>query len=237
MNAEACGTYCGERFAPRSARARVWVSAMPVISTERSKDRRDSILAAASAIFSRKGYEAASIAEIAQAAGVSDGLVYKYFDSKRDLLIAALTAFYERVISDFERQSGAGATFAERLRNLVRTHLGVFANDTGLCRLFISEVRVSTDYPGSSVQLLNKRYTAVLVRLVREGIERGEVSADTDPLVVRDLLFGAIEHMVWRHIVGRRTLDCDRLAREVTLIIVGGIADQAAQRRRRGTSS
>src|ERR1700694_1623996 len=130
---------------------------MPVISIERMRDRRESILAAASRVFSQKGFQAASIAEIAQAAGVSDGLVYKYFASKRDLLVSALTAFYERVISDLERQVELGDTFADRLRLLVQTHLGVFARDTGLCRLFISEVRVAMDYPGSAIQILNRR--------------------------------------------------------------------------------
>ena len=40
---------------------------MPVISTERMRDRRESILAAASRVFSQKGFQAASITEIAQA--------------------------------------------------------------------------------------------------------------------------------------------------------------------------
>lgn len=201
---------------------------MPIISTERMRDRRDSILAAASRVFAQKGFEAASIAEIAQGAGVSDGLVYKYFDNKRDLLVCALTAFYERVISDLERQVNRGASFVDRLQLLVQTHLGVFVSDTGLCRLFISEVRVAADYPGSAIQALNKRYAAVLMRIVRDGIRNGEVLPDTDPRVVRDLLFGAVEHIAWRHITTSKALDCDRLGRQVVAMIVGGIAAPSA---------
>lgn len=209
---------------------------MPVISTERMRDRRESILAAASRVFSQKGFQAASITEIAQAAGVSDGLVYKYFENKRDLLISALTAFYERVISDLEEQVDLGETFADRLRLLVQTHLGVFVRDTGLCRLFISEVRVATDYPGSAIQILNKRYTAVLMRIVRDGIQNGEVRPDTDPRVVRDLLFGAIEHMAWRHVTTRKVLDCDRLGQHIAAMIVDGIAVPKPMAKRRAAS-
>jgi len=206
---------------------------MPVISTERMRDRRESILAAASRVFSQKGFQAASITEIAQAAGVSDGLVYKYFENKRDLLISTLTAFYERVMHDLEQQVELGETFAHRLRLLVQTHLGVFVRDTGLCRLFISEVRVATDYPGSAIQILNKRYTAVLTRIVRDGIENGEVQPDTDARVVRDLLFGAVEHMAWRHVTTRRPLDCERLGEQIAGIIVAGIAVPKPVARRR----
>jgi TetR/AcrR family fatty acid metabolism transcriptional regulator len=212
------------------------LTVMPVISSERMRDRRESILAAASRVFSQKGFQAASITEIAQAAGVSDGLVYKYFANKRDLLISALTAFYERVITDLERQVQLGKTFGDRLRLLVQTHLGVFVRDTGLCRLFISEVRVATDYPGSAIQTLNKRYTAILIGLVREGIRSGEVRPETDPRVVRDLLFGAVEHMAWRHVTTRQALDCDRLAQQVTAMIVNGIAASKPTTRRRSAS-
>jgi TetR/AcrR family fatty acid metabolism transcriptional regulator len=204
---------------------------MPAISVKRMRDRRDSILNAASRVFSQKGFQAASITEIAQAAGVSDGLVYKYFENKRDLLISALTAFYERVIADLEAQAQLDRSFSERLRLLVRSHLGVFVSDTGLCRLFISEVRVATDYPGSAIQVLNKRYTTVLMQLVREGIRNGEVRPETDPRVVRDLLFGAVEHMAWRHVTTNRALDCDKLAQQVSAMITAGIMAPRAGRR------
>ncbi|MFN4186266.1 MAG: amidohydrolase family protein, partial [Hyphomonas sp.] len=69
---------------------------------QRMQDRRDSILAAARQAFARSGFEGTSIADIARAAGVSDGLVYRYFANKRDLLNAVLTAFYERTMVDLE---------------------------------------------------------------------------------------------------------------------------------------
>ncbi len=205
---------------------------MPIISPERSKDRRDSILNAATAAFARQGYEATSISEIAALAGVSDGLVYKYFANKRDLLDCALKAFYERVIGDLEREVRVGETFNARLTNLVRSHLGVFANDPGLCRLFISEVRVASDYAGSPIQLLNKRYSAILVRLVREGIASREVRDGIDPRLVRDVLFGAIEHVAWRRITTQTSLDYDRLAQQIADIVVSGIASDLPSRRR-----
>ena len=71
------------------------------------------------------------------------------------------------------------------------------------------------------------------MRLVRDAIQSGEVRPDTDPRVVRDLIFGAVEHMAWRHVTTRKTLDCDRLAHQVSGMIVGGIAipEPAAKRK------
>src|SRR4051794_41678450 len=92
---------------------------MPAISPQRMRDRYDAILAAATRVFAEKGYSTASITEIAQAAEISDGLIYKYFANKRDLLEHVLTSFYVRIIADLETKVAEGRNFEERLYVLV----------------------------------------------------------------------------------------------------------------------
>lgn len=77
---------------------------MPLISPERMQDRYDTILDAAKRAFAEKGFEGASIADIARIADISDGLVYRYFRNKRDLLYGVLKKFYERILVDLENQ-------------------------------------------------------------------------------------------------------------------------------------
>ncbi len=52
------------------------------------EQRRSQILTAALAVFARKGYDRATIADIAREAGVADGSIYNYFKNKSDLLIS-----------------------------------------------------------------------------------------------------------------------------------------------------
>ena len=197
---------------------------MPAISPQRMRDRYDAILNAATRVFSEKGYATASITEIAQAADVSDGLIYKYFENKRDLLEQVLTSFYERSIAGIEAKVVKGKTFEQRLYALVSEHLRVFIADIDLCRLFISEVRTASDYRGSAIQQLNRRYTSILIKIVDAGIAEGEILPDIDPRLVRDMLFGAIEHSSWRHANGSRPLDVERMARTMTDVLVNGLA-------------
>ena len=49
---------------------------------------REKILAAALELFANKGYDATSIDSIAKKAGISKGLIYNYFESKKSILIA-----------------------------------------------------------------------------------------------------------------------------------------------------
>jgi len=60
--------------------------------------RQKRILEAAGAVFIEKGYERATTREIADAADVSEGTLYNYFASKRDLLIGLCQAFSEETV-------------------------------------------------------------------------------------------------------------------------------------------
>jgi AcrR family transcriptional regulator len=55
--------------------------------------RREQIVNAAMEIFSQKGYEAATIPEIAEKAGVAAGTIYLYYPSKRELFVAVIKDF------------------------------------------------------------------------------------------------------------------------------------------------
>lgn len=201
---------------------------MPVISAQKMQDRRDSILAAAREAFAQRGFEGTSIADIARRAGVSDGLVYRYFQNKRDLLNAVLTAFYERTMVDLEAIAARAAPFEQRLRGLIHRHLETFAAEADLCRLFISEVRTASDYQGSPVQQLNRRYTSILVRIIEDGIARGDVRGDIDIRLVRDVIFGAVEHRSWAAVNGR-TLDIDATADGLLELIRYGLIPRGRQ--------
>ncbi len=196
---------------------------MPAISPQRMQDRYDAILDAAKGAFADKGFEGTSIAGIARVAQISDGLVYRYFRSKRELLYEVLRKFYERILLDLETQVFKHDAFPARLEALIRRHLEVFVSDTDLCRLFISEVRTASDYEGSSIQELNRLYTSVLIRIVKDAVKTGEVRPDVNPKLLRDVIFGAIEHLAWRHVNGKGQLRVTQTARDLTIMLTSGI--------------
>lgn len=203
---------------------------MPAISSKRMRDRYETILAAASHAFAEKGYETTSITEIARLADVSDGLIYKYFSNKRDLLEHVLEDFYERVIADLGSKVARGRGFREQLYILISEHLATFVAERNLCRLFISEVRTASDYRNSAIQQLNRRYTSILVNMVDAAVASGEIPRKVDPRVVRDMLFGAIEHSAWRHTIAKRPLDVQGVARAITDIFLNGLCPQPGKR-------
>jgi AcrR family transcriptional regulator len=76
-----------------------------------STDTRDKILQAAFTLLSRQGYENASIKEIAEEAGVAQGLVHYYFKSKQLLVLAVLGYVCKKMELGVEGVAGAQAAF------------------------------------------------------------------------------------------------------------------------------
>jgi AcrR family transcriptional regulator len=79
------------------------------------EERRNQILDAAARLFARKGYKGATIREIAREAGVSEGTIYNYFDSKHDLLISLPQRISWPMVSSFVKSARrqAPATVAD----------------------------------------------------------------------------------------------------------------------------
>ena len=63
--------------------------------------KRTAILEAAKSIFNRDGYDAAKMADVAQEAGVAQGTLYLYFDSKESLASAIGEELFSRLISEY----------------------------------------------------------------------------------------------------------------------------------------
>mgnify|MGYP000922533601 CR=1 FL=1 len=93
----------------------------------------------------------------------------------------------------------------------------------GMCRLFISEVRNLDEYVGSNIQALNKRYAKLLTPVLDVGVSEGIVSGAADRRVIRDMVFGGIEHIAWRHISAGQRIDVPALSRQVAAIILKGV--------------
>lgn len=77
---------------------------MTRVTLEHVEARRHSILHAAQMVFARKGIQGATMAEIAEAAGISAGAIYRYFPSKDDLAAACFQETAEKMAAEWHRQ-------------------------------------------------------------------------------------------------------------------------------------
>ena len=192
--------------------------------TPRRQRRSAEILAAAREVFLDKGFERASVAEIAARVGVVEGLVYSYFPSKRELLNEVLRGMYGPLIADIEAGFARLQGLRSRLRFLIWRHLRVYAEEPGLSRLALHEVRTGPDYCESVLHELQVKYTSFLLRTVRDAVLDGELPAGTDAELVRSLVYGGIEHRLWATLYGRGArIDVEAMADRWTEVVLHGL--------------
>jgi AcrR family transcriptional regulator len=192
------------------------------------EQRVDEILAAARTLFCEQGFEATSMAGIAARVGVVEGALYKYFESKRALLHAVLERWYEDMCRDYARDLKGVADTRGRLRLLVWRHLRAVRDDRDLCRLMFREVRREKEYHGSRLHGLNRRYTQFLMDVLVAGARNGELREDLPVPLLRDMVYGGIEHYAWNYLCGRGSLDIERTADQILGVLGEGVSRRAA---------
>ena len=186
-------------------------------------EREAQILDSARKIFSQKGYGEATVSLIAADAGVVEGTVYSYFESKRALLVAVMRVFFESLIADTEAGLRAIRGVENQLRFVIRQQLETFASDFGLCRVILREARPDIALYDEAILDLNRRYTGLALRVLEEGVATGVLRENLVPSVTRDLIYGGIEHAVWRFVFSERELDVGTLADQLADSILSGI--------------
>lgn len=190
----------------------------------RRQRRAAEILAAAQACFLEKGFDGAAVSEIAQRAGIAEGLVFSYYATKRDLLHAVLSAMYEPLIRDVtegcQRMRGLRAT----LRFIIWRHLRVFLETPRMAKLILLEVRSGPEYFSSGLHDLHVRYTKPLLDTLNEALRNGELAADLPVEMVRSAVYGTIEHLMWPVLYSRRTIDLEMTADQLTELLLSGLS-------------
>jgi AcrR family transcriptional regulator len=88
-----------------------------------SEFRCSEILRAACRVFARGGFDAATVDEIADAAGLAKGTVYVYFHSKRDVYLAALRQGTAALTEETKRNIDRAPTIAAKIRAFIATRV------------------------------------------------------------------------------------------------------------------
>lgn len=194
------------------------------------------ILGVARQVFAARGFHATTVTEIAQTLGIAEGTVFKYFPTKRDLLNQVIEHWYGELFGDYAKELTAIHGARARLRHLVWRHLRTIGEWPDLCRLIFTDVRAQPGYSQSPLHRMNLRYTGLLLDVLRDGMRSGEFRADLPLELLRDLIYGGIEHHAWNFLYGRGALDVDGTAERLTELVCAGIQPAAPRTRKKASA-
>ncbi|KQW51336.1 MULTISPECIES: TetR/AcrR family transcriptional regulator [unclassified Roseateles] len=186
----------------------------------KAEQRVRDILRVGREVFAERGYERATTTEIAQRLAISEATVFTYFRGKRELCMRVIQDWYDEIIAAIEAGLPREASVREQLEFVVLTHLRLFLiQGTGLCALVLSEGRTKGQDLGEGFVELQRRYTAPLMDLLSRGQEAGDVRRDIPLRLLRSLVFGPMEHMLWEVVITGRQIDVEASARDLVALL------------------
>ena len=181
---------------------------LAIISNEKEyayKDTSDEykksrILKAAERIFSDKGYDAATMSEIAGAAGVAEGTIYTYFENKRDVLFSLPKKRFRWLIRSIDEVFEIKNPI-RKLRRFVRLFFTIFMWDRDFLKIFLLEIKLNKYFYASDAYKDYLNYVSLLETILLEGQEQGIFKKEVDGRLFRNLFLGAFTHLATRWVI------------------------------------
>jgi len=139
-----------------------------------SEFRCAEILRAASKVFARRGFDGATVDQIAETAGLAKGTVYVYFASKRELYLEAVKQGIAELIDKTRRNMEAALGTAEKIKAFIRTRIEFAEEHRDLITIYAAGLGSSAferEFKGLYFEQLGD-LEAVLEQGSREGLIR-----------------------------------------------------------------
>lgn len=181
------------------------------------------ILAAALREFCKNGYDASSISAIAASVGISDGLIYKHFESKEHLLYETIAWCYADIAGNVVDEVAKVTGPRERLRRFVELHLQSWSEMPAFSLLFFHETRRPPHKYSGIVRPLSRKFVRCLEGILNDGIAAGDFAKGLNVRFIRDFIIGGIDHAVWWTAAQKRRVDVQALTEQTLMYVLPAI--------------
>ena len=174
-------------------------------------------------LLEKRNFETITISEIAAKAGVTEGLLYKYFKDKRELLHHVLKEHYDYFLLQIDRDLKGITGALNKIRKIIWSSIDRYANHRVFARIIMLEVRGSETYFKSEAYQRVRQFNRLLLDIIEEGVKAGEITAAIPPHYIRHAIFGAIEHACLNQAIFNEKVSTDETAENITYLIFNGI--------------
>ncbi len=184
---------------------------------------RIKIMASFSKLMREKDFHSITTAQIARNADVTEGLIYKYFKDKKDLLYQVLNAHFQDFQEKIETRMMQATSAMAKLDVIIHASLKGYAENRLFSKILLLEVRNAPAFYDSDAYSMVQIYARTILDVIQKGVDSGEIAAGTDPYLLRKVILGAIEHACLGEVIFGKTLDIDKTASGISDIIFNGV--------------
>src|SRR5437764_11071877 len=178
-------------------------------------DRRSQILDAAVVCFAKRGFHQASMHDISAEAGISVGLIYRYFENK-EAVISAMADRHKREINEVLERARQAPTLLESLEILFTAHC--CENSPKVQSAFVVDLYAEASRNPQVANLVRDVLGAAMegvTELIAQSPEAGRASHNLTPIELAELIFAAARGMLMYDTLQPQEMTGERHARQL----------------------
>lgn len=185
------------------------------------KSKTSLIFQAAIDVFSEKGFDKATMDDIAARANVAKGTIYYHFKSKEELFLFLVEEGVELLHEGVESKIAPEMTPSEKMELILREQIRFFGENRDFCLIMLREA-----WGGEERQLefrkLIRSYMAFIGEVIVEGIESGDFEV-VNPEYAAAGIFGMMSITSLHILLGQQPYDEEKLFETMSKMATGGI--------------
>ena len=192
-------------------------------NSHREAERKKKILTSATKIIGEKGFQNATIAEIAKEAGIGDATIYEYFKNKEDLLLAIPVETTKDLIAQInEHMMGIKGAF-NKLRKFIWWWLNYVEKNPGYGVVVLLELKTSKTYVSTEAYQAARNFYQIILDIIKEGQEEDVIKKEMNSYLGRSLCVGALEHIIIRWLLKDRKYSLLQYADELADLLIDSL--------------
>ena len=187
---------------------------------------RQKVLDAARALFAERGYEPATIRDIAKGAGMSTGAVFANFQDKAELFEAVLGEDMTRLAETMKNGAADGTTVRERLLGALTAGYHGSLDQLPLVQAVVARSWFQPQAAEVRTRVAIQPLVSVVADILQAGLREGALRQDVDLKLIAELIYGAFLTNYRRAAYDSWTLEqlTPHVGKQIDVILAGALS-------------
>ena len=191
-----------------------------------SDQRRNQIMEAALTVFSRLGFERASMDNIAKEAGVSKGALYLYYKSKDAIIAKLLQLLFDQALKQVRILAAGEGSVTEQLLAFTRVLTREMDRMAAMQPISLQFYAIAARHPTirQHLRAYFKEYRTLMEEVIQRGVAQGELRADINPTEAAITLTALLEGLALVWLIDPQATDWHVQVESSTKLLIQGLS-------------
>ncbi|WP_374408095.1 TetR family transcriptional regulator [Hydrogenophaga sp.] len=198
-----------------------------------TEQRQASLVEAALALAAQRSPADVTTADLAQAVGITQGAVFRHFESKAAIWLAVMDTVHDNLLARLRTAADAQQQPLKALRAVFMAHVDFVVEQPGVPRVIFQELQHPEDTPlKARVERLMQDYRSLITGLLQQALAARQLAPVTDLQAAAVLFIGSVQGLVMQSLISGKVAAIRPLAPAVFDLFEQAIAARRPRPRR-----